>query len=1105
MPPAGLSARGLSTLMDHGQPDARHRSERFLLYPENGSSHPNTANSSPRYQHNSRTNSRNISYGYIYGHTSSNNMSDSSVSDTHSGGTARTVSQQTSPSHGTHSSSQSRQDNSTTIFTALFDYVAQGEDELSLQRGETVEVLSKDSKISGDEGWWTGKVHGKVGIFPANFVAEAESIDRVSSVIDKVQPVEINFEELQLEEVIGVGGFGKVYRGFWKGREVAVKAARQDPDEEPSVTLENVRQEAKLFWLLKHENIVQLEGVCIKMPNMCLVMEYARGGSLNRVLSGRKIRPDVLVDWAIQIARGMDYLHNKAPISLIHRDLKSSNVLLSEPIENDDLQYKTLKITDFGLAREVYKTTRMSAAGTYAWMAPEVIKKSTFSKASDVWSYGVLLWELLTGEIPYKGIDTLAIAYGVAVNKLTLPIPSTCPQPWRYLMEECWASDSHARPGFAEILLALEEVRDAFAATPHESFHTMQEDWRLEIEQVLHGLRMKEKELRCREEELTKAQVQQRQHEENLRQREQELAAREIDLLERELTVMIIQQQNTPTPNKRRGKFKKSRLKLNKKEPGSNISAPSDFRHTITVQHTASDRGKVRNPSRPNSPPASPSIPRLRAIALPADGVKGKTWGPSTLHQRERGAIITQPPNPASPGGKRWSRSAPDLEKTPLRTALLANAHRSPLLQEIGNPTSRKLYSSANNLIDNQPGCSSYNDAPQTVDGIAQGVRYAPCNIGEDFVILDNDIYESIVLHKAPNNLKTHFSDGPSVISDENYATRVGRAVSKASSSPKCQRPADWEQHSYSTNFVQNVASTLVGTAKRVKSKKRDRSKSKESKRRDSSESRLASLADFFRSPSGSRKSSLNSPRSAERKNSVAIKINDTDGLESSPENSIGKTSCPSSSSSAASQHKSRISKSPLRVFNKMKTWGSRDALDDRSASTVKVEYSVLENVISIPQLARRDSDHAPVPRFLAANSREGIDFESLESELCNFDSEHSNDSAKSKSSLGPYHEVPRHKRSPIIAEADAAYHPFDHGIEMNSLSHHKSRSNEYLRSCDGDTVHTSARLHEATSDHRSPRANYSPKRSLPASPPDTSRPSFEDTAAEQFPRKSDK
>ncbi|XP_017586102.1 PREDICTED: mitogen-activated protein kinase kinase kinase 11-like, partial [Corvus brachyrhynchos] len=76
----------------------------------------------------------------------------------------------------------------------------------------------------------------------------------------------------------------------------------------------------------------------------------------------------------------------------------------------------------------------MSAAGTYAWMAPEVIRASTFSKGSDVWSYGVLLWELLTGEVPYRGIDGLAVAYGVAVNKLTLPIPSTCPPPFAQLM-----------------------------------------------------------------------------------------------------------------------------------------------------------------------------------------------------------------------------------------------------------------------------------------------------------------------------------------------------------------------------------------------------------------------------------------------------------------------------------------------------------------------------------------------------------------------------------------------------------------------------------------------------------------------------------------------
>ncbi|CAH0559887.1 unnamed protein product [Brassicogethes aeneus] len=551
--------------------------------------------------------------------------------------------------------------------TALYDYDAQGEDELSLRQGQIVVVLSEDAKISGDEGWWTGKIGDKVGIFPSNFVADEEVRNQVNSIIADIKVIKIDFNSLQLEEVIGVGGFGKVYRGVWNDVEVAVKAARQEHDTEMSVTRENVIKEAKLFSLLRHENIVSLEGVCLEEPNLCLVLEYCRGGSLNRVLAGRKIRPDVLVDWAIQIAKGMHYLHCDAPISLIHRDLKSSNVLLYEEFEHDDLQYKTLKITDFGLAREVYKTTRMSQAGTYAWMAPEVIKNSTFSSKSDVWSYGVLLWELLTGEIPYKGIDTLAVAYGVAINKLTLPIPTTCPEQWKELMQSCWDSDPHMRPTFAVILEQLDSiVNSSFTQEPHESFHVLQDDWRKEIEEVLLDLRRKEKELRCREEDLNRAQVQQRMHEEQLRQREQELQAREIDLLHRELYFMINQQ--TPTPNKRKGNFKKSRLKFLKKEPGSNISSPSDFRHTITVKHTA-----IEGVISPNSPPGSPSIPRLRAIALPADGVKGKTWGPSTFHQRERGLIPALRPIPPNV----WSKSAPNLDKA--RNALM----RAP--NEIGN------------------------------------------------------------------------------------------------------------------------------------------------------------------------------------------------------------------------------------------------------------------------------------------------------------------------------------------------------------------------------------------------------------------------------------
>lgn len=137
--------------------------------------------------------------------------------------------------------------------------------------------------------------------------------------------LQIDFNELVLEEMIGVGGFGKVYSAIWKGREVAVKAARRDLDEDVSQTLESVRQEAKLFAMLKHPNIMGLLGVCLQEPNLCLVMEYARGGPLNRALAGKRIPPHTLVDWAVQIARAMLYLHCQAIVPVIHRDLKSSN------------------------------------------------------------------------------------------------------------------------------------------------------------------------------------------------------------------------------------------------------------------------------------------------------------------------------------------------------------------------------------------------------------------------------------------------------------------------------------------------------------------------------------------------------------------------------------------------------------------------------------------------------------------------------------------------------------------------------------------------------------------------------------------------------------
>ncbi|XP_053830306.1 mitogen-activated protein kinase kinase kinase 21 isoform X2 [Vidua macroura] len=516
------------------------------------------------------------------------------------------------------------------LWTALYDYEASGEDELSLRRGDVVEVLSQDAAVSGDDGWWAGKIRRRLGIFPANYVTRQPRNGAAAGGGGRGDPAgtltEIDFQHLELQEIIGVGGFGKVYRATWRGREVAVKAARQDPDQDITATAESVRQEAKLFSMLRHPNIIALHGVCLREPNLCLVMEFARGGSLNRALAaapgaaaargGRRIPPHILVNWAVQIARGMLYLHDEAIVPILHRDLKSSNILLLEKVEHDDICNKTLKITDFGLAREWHRTTKMSAAGTYAWMAPEVIKSSMFSKGSDIWSYGVLLWELLTGEVPYRGIDGLTVAYGVAVNKLTLPIPSTCPEPFAKLMKECWEQDPHIRPSFALILEQLTAIEGAvMTEMPQESFHSMQDDWKLEIQQIFNELRTKEKELRSREEELTRAALQQKSQEELLKRREQQLAEREIDVLERELNIMIFQlNQEKPNVKKRKGKFKRSRLKL---KDGHRISLPSDFQHKITVQASPNlDKRRSLN-SNSSSPSSSPTIiPRLRAIQL---------------------------------------------------------------------------------------------------------------------------------------------------------------------------------------------------------------------------------------------------------------------------------------------------------------------------------------------------------------------------------------------------------------------------------------------------------------------------------------------------------
>ncbi|KAG9477330.1 hypothetical protein GDO78_002627 [Eleutherodactylus coqui] len=239
--------------------------------------------------------------------------------------------------------------------------------------------------------------------------------------------VQITFNDLQFYESCGGGSFGSVYRAKWlsQEKEVAVKK------------LLKIEKEAEILSMLSHRNIIQFYGAVLEPPNYCIVTEYAAGGSLyDYINSNRSEDMDMehIMAWATDVAKGMHYLHMEAPIRVIHRDLKSRNVVITFD--------GVLKICDFGASRFHSHTTHMSLVGTFPWMAPEVIQSLPVSETCDTYSYGVVLWEMLTREVPFKGLEGLQVAWLVVEKNERLTIPSSCPRSFAELMRQCWDADS---------------------------------------------------------------------------------------------------------------------------------------------------------------------------------------------------------------------------------------------------------------------------------------------------------------------------------------------------------------------------------------------------------------------------------------------------------------------------------------------------------------------------------------------------------------------------------------------------------------------------------------------------------------------------------------
>ncbi|VFQ73424.1 unnamed protein product [Cuscuta campestris] len=270
-----------------------------------------------------------------------------------------------------------------------------------------------------------------------------------------------DMSELYIGNKFASGRHSRIYRGIYKQRDVAIKLISQ-PEEDgdlASFLEKQFSSEVALLLRLRHPNIITFVAACKKPPVFCIITEYVPGGSLRKYLHQQEpysVPFGLVLKLALDIARGMQYLH---ALGILHRDLKSENLLL-----DDDM---CVKVADFGIScLESQCGSAKGFTGTYRWMAPEMIKEKPHTRKVDVYSFGIVLWELLTALTPFDNMTPEQAAFAVCQKNARPPLHSECPMAFQNLVNRCWASNPRKRPHFKEIVTILEGYVDSFQRDP---------------------------------------------------------------------------------------------------------------------------------------------------------------------------------------------------------------------------------------------------------------------------------------------------------------------------------------------------------------------------------------------------------------------------------------------------------------------------------------------------------------------------------------------------------------------------------------------------------------------------------------------------------------
>ncbi|XP_022153379.1 uncharacterized protein LOC111020890 [Momordica charantia] len=287
--------------------------------------------------------------------------------------------------------------------------------------------------------------------------AEAEAISRGLQTIKN--------DDLEEIRELGSGTYGAVYHGKWRGSDVAIKRIKAScfagrPSERERL-IADFWKEALILSSLHHPNVVSFYGIVRDGPDgsLATVTEFMVNGSLKQFLhkKDRTIDRRKRLIIAMDAAFGMEYLHGK---NIVHFDLKCENLL----VNMRDPQRPVCKIGDLGLSK-VRQHTLVSGGvrGTLPWMAPELLsgKSNMVTEKIDVYSFGIVMWELLTGDEPYADMHCASIIGGIVNNSLRPEIPTWCDPEWKALMSSCWDSEPAMRPSFSEISQKLRNMAAA--------------------------------------------------------------------------------------------------------------------------------------------------------------------------------------------------------------------------------------------------------------------------------------------------------------------------------------------------------------------------------------------------------------------------------------------------------------------------------------------------------------------------------------------------------------------------------------------------------------------------------------------------------------------